>query len=398
MLVTKPKQTGQMPTYNRVTILEDLSAELFFEIFDYFHFTELYNTFSNLNRRIDGYLDDLSSIYLYFSKRGDLTTTKLNKKQLLCVRSIQFNWLASRKVDQRDIQAFFIEYLLLSFQNLCSLKLWSITSNTDFFMIIDQLPFLSRLTSLHIQINLGRLKLTADEFQHAYEIIFRYCVALKRLDITIDDNLDPRKNIHKEVLLTQPIATQIEHLKFNQLYMEELDCILSPSSLPQIKSFSAMIYDTPERMDFSSEELTLNSLTNLRLHFDCGLDFTSLESILKRTPNLKTLVIGCKSVILIDHKQWQNFLSQYLLKVEKLHLHAVDWYGSEWFKRNEYLDFQTSTYWLTERNGLIETKYKRVMDLADSISVTFRTNAFKNWEGKCEYCLSPVSQVDLCYF
>ena len=47
---------GNMSSYKRRTALEDLSAELFFEIFDYFNFIELYNTFSHLNRRIDAYL------------------------------------------------------------------------------------------------------------------------------------------------------------------------------------------------------------------------------------------------------------------------------------------------------------------------------------------------------
>ncbi|CAF4967844.1 unnamed protein product, partial [Rotaria socialis] len=46
------------------TTLEDLSAELFFELFDFFYFTELYNTFAHLNQRIDGYLAQLPNIYL----------------------------------------------------------------------------------------------------------------------------------------------------------------------------------------------------------------------------------------------------------------------------------------------------------------------------------------------
>lgn len=51
-----------MPLNNHKSTFENLSAELFDEIFDYFYFHELYNSFSNLNRRIDDYLVQLSNI------------------------------------------------------------------------------------------------------------------------------------------------------------------------------------------------------------------------------------------------------------------------------------------------------------------------------------------------
>lgn len=381
-----------MSTYNGKTVLQDLSAEVFFEIFDYFHFIELYNTFSNLNRRIDGYLDHLSNIYLYFSKRDEIITTKLKEKQLLYVRSIKFNWLTWSKDDQQHgLQEFFIQYPLASFQKLRSLTLSSITSNTEFPIIIDQLPLLSNLTSLDIQFDLYKSNITIDELRHVYETIFRYCITLKRLDITIYDDLDPRTRTRKEALFTQPIATQIEHLRFYELYMEEFDCILSPLSLPRVKSLTATIYHNPQQMYFSREGLALDFLTTLWLDFECTIGSESLESILKRTPNLKTFVITASDVGLIDYQKWQYFLSKYLLKVVKLHLHAYDWCDNEWFKRNEYLDFQTSTYWLTERGGAVQTECKQVWDEMgneiDSISVTFRTTAFRNWQVKCMRCI-----------
>jgi hypothetical protein len=204
------------------------------------------------------------------------------------------------------------------------------------------------------------------------------------------DNLDSRKRTHNKPLFTQPIATQIEHLEFYQFYIEEFDCILSPLSLPRVKSLDATIYYNPKQKNFSNEGLTLDFLTNLQLHFDYGITLAYLESILKRTPNLTIFIIASSSATLIDCQKWQYFLSKYLLKVVKFHLHACDWEERQWSKTNEYTDFQTSTYWLTERGGIVQTECKEVLDEMgtpiDSIFVNFTTMAFKNWKGKCSNC------------
>jgi predicted transcriptional regulator len=157
-----------MSSNNRRTILEDLSTELFFEIFDFFHFIELYHTFSNLNRRIDDYLVQLSNICLkIYSEKYELTTT-LTEKHLLSIRSIKFNTNTWVEEDDHKLEEFFIQYPLNSFQKLRSLTLRSIISSTELPVIIKQLPLLSNLTFLNIEFFLFRPKLTANELRRAH--------------------------------------------------------------------------------------------------------------------------------------------------------------------------------------------------------------------------------------
>ncbi|CAF1589570.1 unnamed protein product, partial [Didymodactylos carnosus] len=181
-----------MSSFNHITVLEDFSAELFFELFDFFHFIELYSMFAHLNRRIDDYLAELSKIYLTIIQSTDKLTTKLNEQQLLRVRLLKL--VIWNGKNRHEIQEFFIQYPLKLFHQLRSLTLSDITFNTELPVTIDQLSFLHYLTSLDVQFDLFRPKsnLTIDEVRHAYETIFRCCVTLKTLNFTIWDDLNPR--------------------------------------------------------------------------------------------------------------------------------------------------------------------------------------------------------------
>jgi len=153
-----------MALKNRKLTFQDLSAELFYEIFDYFRFHELYESFSNLNHRIDDYLAHLSNIFISdWSYQDPLTITiNLNDKQISKVKSIKFyKW---RHEEQHVMREFFIQYPLKSFQQLRSLTLIQITSNIEFPLIINQLPLLPFLTFLNIQFNLFRLHI---RFNHS---------------------------------------------------------------------------------------------------------------------------------------------------------------------------------------------------------------------------------------
>jgi hypothetical protein len=53
-----------------VATLEDLSVELFYEIFIYFQLHEIWNIFSNLNSRITAIIENLPSISVYLGSSG----------------------------------------------------------------------------------------------------------------------------------------------------------------------------------------------------------------------------------------------------------------------------------------------------------------------------------------
>ena len=52
------------------TALEDLSVELFYEIFTYFQLHEIFNIFSNLNLRMTSIIENLPSISVYLGSSG----------------------------------------------------------------------------------------------------------------------------------------------------------------------------------------------------------------------------------------------------------------------------------------------------------------------------------------
>ena len=53
-----------------MTTLEDLSVELFYEIFPYFQVHEIFNSFSNLNSRITSMIENIPSIPVYLGSSG----------------------------------------------------------------------------------------------------------------------------------------------------------------------------------------------------------------------------------------------------------------------------------------------------------------------------------------
>ena len=368
---------------NCKSTLEDLSAELFYEIFEYFHFHELYQSFSNLNRRIENYLTQLPNISVDICPyRHALTTINLNEKQIANVKSIKFDvW---RDEEHHVIPDFFIQYSLQSFVQLRSLTLLSITSNIEFPLIINQLSLLPFLTFLKIKFSLFRYTsdLTFDELQHVCETIICHCLTLKTLKLQILCDLHPRRKIHNKSLFTQSMTTNIKHFHIRQIYFEEFDYILSPSFLPQIKSLDVSLYYLQTRIEFRNiNGLVLDSLVNLRVDSDVPIKLKCIESILKRTPNLRTLSISSSVATFIDCQKWENFVSKYLQKIETFRLNARD-YERKWSKTREFLDFQTSTYWSRERAGTIQTECEYISDYEeneiDSLTVNFTTITFKN--------------------
>lgn len=118
---------------------------------------------------------------------------------------------------------------MMLFQKLHSLVLLvSIVSSTELPTTVDQLPLLPHLTFLSIEFDLYKSNLTANDLQHAHEIIFNRCVTLKTLKFIIMDHIDPRKRTYNKPLFIQPITTNIEHLFIYEFYIEDFDHMLSP--------------------------------------------------------------------------------------------------------------------------------------------------------------------------
>lgn len=138
--------------------------------------------------------------------------------------------------------------------------------------------------------------------------------------MNIYDNLDP----HNQSIFTRSITTNIKHFDIREIYVDELDRILSSLFLPQVKSFHTSIYIDKKWTKLHNNGLILDSLIHLRITVQFDITFERIELILKRTPNLQTLSISASQVTFIDGQKWEYFVSKYLEKIEPFHLSAND--------------------------------------------------------------------------
>jgi hypothetical protein len=135
-----------------MTSIENLSNELFYEIFDYLDGYHVYQAFSNLNHHFKQLLNSsflLFKIKYVRSKPGDVFMN--NWKQMMCFNRQQIYsidlWMSSY------INEFFSSSFIIdsSFNHLQSLVLSELKSDILISVLI-KLNFLPRLFSLNIHI------------------------------------------------------------------------------------------------------------------------------------------------------------------------------------------------------------------------------------------------------
>ncbi|CAF1307481.1 unnamed protein product [Adineta steineri] len=330
----------------QTTSIENLSNEIFYEIFDYLDGCDVYHAFLNLNQRFQQLVK--SSSYLLKIK----FRFRMSKKQHMN-KWKQFIILNKQQIFSIDVcppsgmDRLCTEFTINStFSRLESLVLWEIHSDQIMSLLIE-LPFVPRLFSLTIE----------------------------RLD-----HLEDLTNIY-QMVFTLPL---LKYFKFT-IYYVDTSISLSPATLKQFSTIEYMhihhpctfeqlsniVSYTPHlcQLDFSNTyeidsiyetilPLTLSNLTYLRICIS-SLFFDEFEIFIRRIDSkLKvlcvTITMHCVDSSYRDGDQWEEIIIEYLPHLEKFSLEIyedTDDYYSPPVYTDEPIEFNSS-FWI-EREMIV---------------------------------------------
>ncbi|CAF1169773.1 unnamed protein product [Rotaria sordida] len=334
-----------------ISCIENLSNEIFYEIFDYLDGYNIYKAFSNLNIRFENLLiNPLLPMKIEISSE-----TKLDSRYKQFLRSnkhhiISFDFDSQSKFDQ-FMNLFTIDKL---FPRLESFILNSI-STYKLFILLFYLKSLSNLSSLSIC-----LKNCSCNIGDIYQMIFH--LPLKYFRVAV-----PR---HPRLSITIPIAAQdqyspIEYLliyhrcTFNQL----TNILLHTPRLSHLHCFNIIESDDQIK---SKLMIKLNSLTHLTMTlYDLELDEFE-EFLLKLCSQLQLLNVKICSTdeSYLDADRWEQLISQNITSLTKFIFRYSDTIDDEFeisschllinrFKSSFWIDRKWIFKFLIEEDELI---------------------------------------------
>ncbi|CAF0908240.1 unnamed protein product [Rotaria sordida] len=295
--------------YMPITSIENLSNELFHEIFDYLDGSEIYQAFSNLNYRFQQFLN-YSSFPLKIRINSSSYKSYMNTYQQILFNN-KHRIISLHLFLPLQSNEFFSSYSIdSSFNCLESLLLFKIPPSILLSLLIN-LTCLPRLFSLTID-----TQRTLDDLTEVYRLIF----LLPKLKYM---KCSARRTV---VYMSLPIAkkeqlTNIEYLVINHsCTFNQVSTIISYT--PELYHLNLMkSYDNY----FNNEILLpmdLFRLTYLSIKM-CDIMLDELELFIAETGcNLKVLRIITHSHErdYLDADQWQELIEDYLPDLEEFYL------------------------------------------------------------------------------
>ncbi|CAM4847207.1 unnamed protein product [Rotaria magnacalcarata] len=287
-----------------ITSIENLSNELFYEIFAYFDGFEFYEAFSNLNHRFQQLLN--SSILQFKIVIGSLSgETYMNEYEQLA--RINRQQIASLVVSLSSIEMdFFSLYPIDLFVNLESLILNRIPSQI-LISIFTGLTNLSRLRSLNITTEWESWDLT-----EIYRLVFT-SRNLTYFACSSETSM---------VSLQLPVATNEQLTTIERLIIDHScnfnDLSLIVSYTPQLRYLHMSLLDDENYSSSKRLPIGLFNLTHISIE-SCKIKFDEFKLFFRETEcNLKFLRINIESHDrnYLDADQWENLISECLPQLE----------------------------------------------------------------------------------
>lgn len=281
--------------------MENLSNELFYEIFDYLDGCDILNGFSKLNSRFQ-YLLSNSSVCL---KIKLVTSAQLEHN---CRTNILPN--ASRILSLKFADEFLLDSFLSicqinsTFENLQALHLNSLPAYKLTVLLIDCLSLTNLvcltccLTSCFVDVS------------YIYRLIFRFRnLKTFQLSLPLIEDLDDFEQAL--FVVDQYQLSSIEYLKIDHCCTID-DFLSILLCLPKLKSLSCQTLFQANEYIEKDIPFSIPNLTNLVIH-KCVLKFDPLERILKKiAANLKRfkIHIRCIDSNYLDAQRWQTIICQ----------------------------------------------------------------------------------------
>ncbi|CAF1529473.1 unnamed protein product, partial [Rotaria sp. Silwood1] len=311
-----------------ISSIEDLSNELFYEIFGYLDACKIYYAFSKLNYRFQKLIN--SSSLLLKLKLDNSKSEKIfmnNYQQILHLNKGQIfsiHLWTSENTNQ-IISTFTIDS---SFNCLESLVFYAIKSDL-LISLLPTLTCLSRLFSLTIEI-WSNIK----DLGNIYQLIFNL-PKLKYINFRAMES-------NEDIIISLPIATNEQISSIEYLIMEhpcafdELSAITSYTpNLHHLKFLSL----THRKVDITSiKPMILPNLKHLSIHIYRKMSFNVFEIFISKL-NSKIKILSLTTIFediaYLDANRWENFILTKLPQLEKFY-----------FKYSAYFaeDYQTPMY------------------------------------------------------
>ncbi|CAF3491262.1 unnamed protein product [Rotaria socialis] len=290
----------------RVSSIENLSNELFHEIFDYLDGIDIYEAFSNINYRFQQLLT--SSPVLYKIELIYISSTE--RFMFICqqikhqIYSINFQIPAH--IDQL-LTSFIIDS---SLNRLQSLVIEDIQSDTilSFLIALKCLPRLFSLDirTMHIMGNLNDI----------YRSIFAL-PTLKYNKLHLYGN---------ECSISIPLATgkqfsTIEYLEMAHYYaFDELSDLISYT--PKLRRLNLSHINQDDSTIETMSPINLENLTSISMYTN-HINFDEFETFIQNIySELKTLHVtfSCQDITFLDAYRWEKLILQYLSELKKFSL------------------------------------------------------------------------------
>ncbi|CAF1337297.1 unnamed protein product [Rotaria sordida] len=332
-----------------ISSIEDLSNELFYEIFEYLDACKIYYAFSNLNYRFQKLIN--SSSLLLKLKLDDSKSEKIfmnNYQQILHFNKGQIfsiHLWTSENTNQ-IISTFTIDS---SFNCLESFVFYAIKSNV-LISLLPTLTCLPRLFSLTIEI-WSNIK----DLGNIYRLIFNL-PKLKYIKFKAMESSDFNITISLPIATNEQISS-IEHLIIEHpCAFDELSAITSYTPhLHHLKFLSL----TNRKVNIRRiKPMILPNLTHLSIHIYRKMSFNVFEIFISKL-NSKIKVLSLTTIFediaYLDANRWENFILTKLPQLEKFYF-KYSAYFEENYQTPMYFgqrDQFVSSFWL-QRGWILE--------------------------------------------
>lgn len=319
--------------------MENVSNEIFYEIFDYLDGGEVYNAFSNLNYRFQQLLR--SSSFLFKLRFRETNDQQLINKYKEIIRDYKYRIISFHLcLSPRSNHLFSSFSIDSSFDRLESLSLTGIHSNTlsSYLIKLRRIP---RLYSLTIDTKNG-----FDDLQVVYRSIFAL-PALKFYKFMISESND---RIYQTSL---PMANQNQFSTIKYLDMahfcsiDELTHIVSYT--PELRHLKFINNDDDY---FNIGTILLSNLTHLSISAN-QLQFDDFEIFIKNMHcMLKVLHFTVRSEYkdgsYLDATRWKQLILQDLPQLKEFEFKYYRYASDDEVERSSYDEHNrfTSSFWL----------------------------------------------------
>jgi hypothetical protein len=322
-----------------ITSIENLSNEVFYEIFDYLDGRDIYDAFSNLNSRIQQLITSPSLILKIEFFRSSHPDMKHRCEYVIIPNKHRI--ISLLIWDQVLIDQFFIHCIIdETFIRLESICLCEVSIN-KLIIILFYLKSLPRLFALTIFLH-------NDDSYIDLSDIYRMILCLPSLKY---NKLFRAEECEVNVLVPFAINerfSNIEYLHMNhRCNLNEIISILYHT--PRLHHLICGELFGPDDNIENEVLLTLPNLTNIKI-YDCYMKFNEFEKFSKKIcRQLKDLYIGIyHNDNYIGPAHWERLILQYIPHLLRFHLHCrlcVDDYFED-IGFDAFVNQLTSRFWI----------------------------------------------------